>query len=70
MGYRPHDVEAALSLRLQIMKTTTPKITRTFGEFVTSVYDICDKREAAKIVQLAIKAHLIEFHGRQRFAIS
>lgn len=70
MGCLPHDVVAAFSFRLQIMKTTTTKTTRTFGEFVTCVYDVCGKRKGGKMVQLAIKAHLIEFCGQQRFEIS
>jgi hypothetical protein len=52
------------------MKTTSMKRTRTFGEFVTCVYDVCGKRKAGKIVQLAIKEHLIEFCGQQRIGIS
>ena len=52
------------------MKNNSTKITRTFGEFVTSVYDVCDKRKAGKIVQIAIKSHLIEFRGQERLVIS
>jgi hypothetical protein len=52
------------------MKTNSTKKTRTFGEFVTSVYDVCDQRKAGRIVQLAIKSHLIEFRGQQRVVIS
>ncbi len=42
----------------------------TFGEFIACVYDDCGKRKARGFVRLAIKAHLIEFHGQQRFVIS
>jgi hypothetical protein len=52
------------------MKNNSTKITRTFGEFVTSVYDVCGKRKAGKVVQIAIQAHLIEFCGQQRIVIS
>jgi hypothetical protein len=52
------------------MKNNSTKITRTFGEFVTSVYDLCGKRKAGRIVQIAIKSQLIEFCGQQRVAIS
>ena len=40
------------------------------GEFIASVYDAHDKYKARGIVRLAIKAHLVEFRGQQRFAIS
>jgi len=33
----------------------------TFGEFIERAYDVCGKRKAKGFVQLAIKAHLIEF---------
>ena len=42
----------------------------TFGEFVAGVYDACGKKRATGIVRLAFKANLVEFCGRQRFAIS
>jgi hypothetical protein len=42
----------------------------TLGEFINSVYDVWGKRRAKGIVRLAIKAHLIEFRGQQRFAIA
>jgi hypothetical protein len=57
---------AAISFRLLIMKTKSSKKSRTFGEFVACVYDVCDKRDAGKVVQFAIKAHVIEFCGRRR----
>jgi hypothetical protein len=52
------------------MKTNSTKRTRTFGEFVASVYDICGNRKAGRIVQIAIKSHLIEFCGQHRVVIS
>jgi len=36
----------------------------TFGEFIERAYDICGKHKATGFVQLAIKAHLIEFRDR------
>jgi hypothetical protein len=45
------------------MKNNSTKITRTFGEFVTCVYDVCGKRKAGRIVQVAIKSHLILIIG-------
>ena len=70
MGYVPHDISVGLPFRLRVMKTKSTKITGTFGEFVTSIYDACDKRNAGKVVQFAVKAHLIEFCGQQRMTIS
>jgi len=52
------------------MKTTSSKRTRTFGEFVTSVYDVYGKRTAGRIVQIAIKSQLIEFCGQHRVVIA
>jgi hypothetical protein len=60
----------AFSFRLQAMKTKSTKKTRTFGEFVTCVYDVCDKRNASKVVQFAIKTHVIEFCGQERVMIA
>jgi len=48
------------------MKNKSTKKTRTFGEFVACVYDVCDQRDASKVVQFAIKAHVIEFCGQHR----
>lgn len=45
------------------------KKTRTFGEFVTCAYDICGKRNASRVVQFAIKTHVIEFCGQHRVTI-
>jgi hypothetical protein len=52
------------------MKSNRRKKSLTFGEFIASVYDVCDKRQARGFVRLALKAHLVEFHGQQRFVIS
>jgi hypothetical protein len=51
------------------MKSNSRKITPTFGEFVTDVYDVCGKRKGGRMVQLAIKSQLIEFCGQQRFVV-
>jgi hypothetical protein len=48
------------------MKTNSMKKPRTFGEFVTCVYDVCGNRKAGRVVQIAIKSHLIEFCGQHR----
>jgi hypothetical protein len=42
----------------------------TFGDFVAGVYHTWGKRRAAGIVQLAIKAHVIEFRGHERLVVS
>ena len=42
----------------------------TFGDFVAGGYDAWGKREAVGIIQLALKSHLVEFSGQQRFEIS
>jgi hypothetical protein len=41
----------------------------TFGDFVAGVYRAWGKRKAKGIVQLAIKAHVIEFRGAERFVV-
>ena len=52
------------------MKNNSTKIPRTFGEFVTGVYDVCGKRKAGRMVQLAVETHRIEFCGQHRVVIS
>ena len=52
------------------MKTQQRKKTLTFGEFIASVYDACGRKKAKGIVQLAFKAHWVEFRGEQRFMLS
>jgi hypothetical protein len=42
----------------------------TFGDFVAEVYDTWGKRRAKGIIHLAIKTHVIEFRGTDRFVIS
>jgi hypothetical protein len=42
----------------------------TFGDFVAGVYHAWGKRKAAGIVKLAIKMHLIEFRGTERFEVA
>jgi hypothetical protein len=42
----------------------------TFGDFVAGVYQTWGHRKANGIVQLAIKAHMIEFRGTERFVVS
>jgi hypothetical protein len=52
------------------MKKSCRKKVLRFGEFITNTYDVCGKHKARGFVRLAIKAHLIEFRGQQRFEIS
>jgi hypothetical protein len=52
------------------MKTNGKKRPLTFGEFITCVYDNQGERKARGIVRLAIKSHLIEFRGQQRYVIA
>ncbi len=70
MGQTPHSAHPVSRPILQAMKTNYRKKALTLGEFIASVYDAHDKYRARGIVRLAIKAHLVEFCGRQRFAIS
>jgi hypothetical protein len=42
----------------------------TFGDFVEGVYHAWGERKAKGIVKLAIKMHLIEFRGGDRFVVS
>jgi hypothetical protein len=42
----------------------------TFGEFVAGSYRAWGKRKALGIIRLAVKAHLIEFGGQERFVVS
>jgi len=52
------------------MKINHKQKTLTLGEFIASVYDAHGKHKARGIVRLTIKAHLVEFRGKQRFVIS
>jgi len=52
------------------MKNNSTKAPRTFGEFVTCVYDVYGKRKAGRMVQLAVKSQMIEFCGQKRIVIS
>jgi hypothetical protein len=52
------------------MKIHPKKKGLTFGQFIASVYETCGERRAKGIVRLAVKAHLIEFRGEQRFMMS
>jgi hypothetical protein len=42
----------------------------TFGDFVAGSYRAWGKRKAEGIIRLAVKSHLIEFCGQQRFIIA
>jgi hypothetical protein len=52
------------------MKDKCGKSVLTFGEFVVAVYAAWGKRRAPGLVRLAVDAHLVEFLGGRRFAIS
>ena len=52
------------------MKINHKQKTLTLGEFIASVYDAHGKYKARRMVRLALKAHLVEFCGPQRFVIS
>jgi hypothetical protein len=52
------------------MKSNDRKKALTFGEFVASVYNACDREKAKGIVRLAVKTQRVEFRSRQRFVIS
>jgi len=52
------------------MKTHSREINSTLGEFITRIYDVCGKRKGTKVVQMAIKAQLIEFRGQHRIVCS
>jgi hypothetical protein len=52
------------------MKTNPTKKQLTFGEFVAGGYRVWGKRRALGIIRLALKSHLIEFRGQQRFVIA
>ena len=70
MGKTPHSGRAISRLTLQAMKGNCRKKPLMFGDFIACVYDGCGKRKAKGFVRLAIKAHLVEFRGQQRFVIS
>jgi hypothetical protein len=52
------------------MKTQTKHKPLTFGDFVVGVYQAWGRRAAKGIIKLAIKTHMIEFRGTERFVIS
>ena len=52
------------------MKINHKRKALTFGEFIARVYDAHGKHKGRGFVRLAIKAHLVEFCGQQRFVIS
>jgi hypothetical protein len=52
------------------MKPNSKTKLLTFGEFVAGSYRAWGKRKALGIIRLAVKAHLIEFGGQERFVVS
>jgi hypothetical protein len=52
------------------MKPNTPlKKQLTFGDFVVGVYQAWGERKAKGIIQLAVKAGLVEWRGKHRFKV-
>ena len=39
----------------------------TFGDFVAGAYEVWGQHKAKGIIQLALKMHVIEFRGPERF---
>ena len=70
MGETPHSARVVSRVTLPAMKTNCRKRYLTFGDFIAHAYDVCGKRKARGMVWLAVKAHLIEFRGKQRLMIS
>jgi hypothetical protein len=70
MGGIPHGIRAVFLVTLCTMKNNHRKKSLTLGEFIACVYDGCGKRKALGFVRLAIKSHMVEFRGHQRFVIS
>jgi hypothetical protein len=52
------------------MKIHPPKKQLTFGDFVAGVYRTWGEQKAKGVIQLAVKARLIEFRGHPRIVIS
>jgi hypothetical protein len=52
------------------MQTKQGKKTLRFGDFIIATYNAFGKRRAKGIIRLAVKAHLVEFEGAQRFEFS
>jgi hypothetical protein len=50
-----------IKLTTENAKSNYSKRSLTFGEFIERAYGVYGKRKARGFVQLAIKAHLIEF---------
>jgi hypothetical protein len=61
---------SCLTSRTLHMKTHPRKKPLTFGEFVAAAYRVWGERRAKGFIQLALKAHLIEFRGQNRFVFS
>jgi hypothetical protein len=61
---------AAQKMRSNQMKAHPRQRPLTFGDFVAGVYRTWGQRRAKGIIELAIKAHLIEVRGAERFVIS
>jgi hypothetical protein len=61
---------AVQEMRTQPITAQPRKRPLTFGDFVAGVYHTWGKRRAKGIIDLAIKMHVIEFRGPERFVVS
>jgi hypothetical protein len=52
------------------MKMRPKNKSSTFGDFVADVYQFWGRRQAGRIIMLAIKLRLIEFRGSKWFVTS
>jgi hypothetical protein len=55
---------------LRPMKTKQMKRALTFGGLIENFYNAYGQRSANGILRLAVKAHLVAFHGRNRYDLS
>ena len=60
----------AEAMRTQRVEAFAGKKPLTFGDFVAGVCRTWGQRRAKGIIDLAIKVHVIEFRGSERFVIS
>jgi hypothetical protein len=61
---------AVQEMKSRPIKVQPRKRPLTFGDFVAGVYRTWGKRRAKGIIDLAIKVHVIEFRGPERFVVS
>jgi hypothetical protein len=66
----PVQKDTAQSMETHQMNVNSSRRPLTFGDFVAGVCHTWGERRAKGIIDLAIKMHVIEFRGTQRFVIS